>query len=72
MVAGWTSPANNKVYLLQPSGDTLIATQIADFAALVGAAGRLYGVAVGDIDTDWKVDFVFGSRDVHRTRLSSG
>jgi len=63
VVAGWTSTANNKVFLLQPSGDTLIAAQIADFATLIGTAGQLYGGAVGDFDTDGKPDFVFGSRN---------
>jgi len=63
VVAGYTSPANNKVYLLQPSGDTLISTQIADFASLIGASGRLYGGACADLNNDGKLDFVFGSRD---------
>ncbi len=63
VVAGWTSPANNKVYLLQPSGDTLMSTQIGDFASLIGAAGRIYGGASADVDNDGKLDFVFGTRD---------
>jgi hypothetical protein len=61
--AGYLNAINNKVYLLQPSGDTLIATQIADFAPIIGTAGKILGGLVGDLDTDGKPDFVFGSRE---------
>ncbi len=63
VVASFTTPGNTKVYLLQRSADTLTSTVIADFSALIGATGRLYGGAAGDIDNDGKLDFVFGSRD---------
>ncbi len=56
-------PATTRCISCSPPADTLIGTQIADFISLVGAAGRLYGGVVADIDTDGKPDFVFGSRD---------
>lgn len=61
----------SQVYLLQPSADTLIQTLIADFASL--GVGRIQGSAVGDLDSDGKIDFVFGSRnntaDLNKTIL---
>jgi hypothetical protein len=61
----------SKVYLLQPSADTLIQTLVADFATL--GVGRIQGSAFGDIDSDDKVDLIFGCRnntaDLRRTIL---
>ena len=51
----------SKVYLLQPSADTLIQTLIADFSAL--GVGRIQGSAFGDLDSDDKIDLVFGCRN---------
>src|SRR5574338_1528951 len=51
----------SKVYLLQPSADTLIQTEIADFASL--GVGRIQGSAYGDLDSDNKIDLVFGCRN---------
>ena len=51
----------SKVYLLQPSADTLIQTLIADFAEL--GVGRIQGSAFGDLDSDDKIDLVFGCRN---------
>ncbi|MEW6511437.1 MAG: FG-GAP-like repeat-containing protein [Bacteroidota bacterium] len=62
--SGSPSGANNKVYLLQQSGDTLVSTQIADFAPFIGGgSARLFGGASGDIDNDSRPDFVFGTRN---------
>lgn len=61
LVASWGT-TNRKVYLLQGSGASITSTEIADLAPLVGA-GRIYSTAVGDVDNDGNMDFVFGSRD---------
>jgi hypothetical protein len=56
MVAEWWG---GKIHLLKQVSDTLQSFTITDFAPL---AVRLNSAAVGDIDNDGKVDFVFGSR----------
>lgn len=48
-----------KIWLLQQEADTLKSTQLVD-PALLGAT-RLNGAAVGDIDSDGKIDFVTAS-----------
>jgi len=63
VIAGGGSSANQKVWLLKQVADTLVYTEIADFATQISAAGRIFGGAFGDIDADNKVDFVFGTRD---------
>jgi hypothetical protein len=74
LVASWSS-SDNDVYLLQPSGDTLIVTKIADVPA---SSARSYGGAAGDIDNDGNVDFVFGTRGstpngvIHRVEYQGG
>ncbi len=60
VVASWNT--TRKVYLLQGSGATLAATEIADLTTLIGATARIYGTHVGDLDNDGNMDFVFGSR----------
>ncbi len=62
VIGGWT---NGKVYLLQPVGDSLSTTQIADLSTLGSA--YLNGSAMGDFNGDGKTDFVFGSRSGHAT-----
>lgn len=54
---GWS---DGKIYLCQQQGDTLVSTQIANFAKM--GIIRLNGGASGDFDGDGKIDFVFGSR----------
>ncbi len=51
---------NGKVYLLQPAGDSLSTTEIADFDTL--GCKRLNGSAVGDFNGDGYTDIAFGSR----------
>lgn len=59
----WFAPA--KVFLLQPNGDDLTVTEIADFSSL--GIQRLQGSAYGDLNSNGKVDFVFGTRWVDAT-----
>lgn len=61
VVAGWSSGSNN-VYVLQKSGDSLTTSTVSDFDSLAGTASQLYGGAMGDIDNDGKIDFMFGTR----------
>ncbi len=59
---GWSSSAQN-IYLLQETSQgVLTTTPIADLSPYIGAGGRVYGGASGDIDNDGKMDFAFGSR----------
>ncbi|MEJ2634371.1 MAG: FG-GAP-like repeat-containing protein [Calditrichia bacterium] len=58
ILASWGSTDNN-VYLLQESGDTLKATMIQD---VPDDSYRSYGGAVGDLDNDGLLDYVFGTR----------
>ena len=62
IVVGGNGSSAQQVFLLQPAGDSLTATSIADLAPMLGVGGRLYGGASGDIDNDGMMDFVFGSR----------
>lgn len=68
VIAGWQiSSANvhNKVFLVEEDDETVIkTTMIANFESLIDTAGRINGGhdAVGDIDNDGYLDFIFGSR----------
>ncbi len=74
ILASWSS-YDNDVYLLQQSGDTLISTKIVDVPS---SSYRSYGGAVGDIDADGMLDFVFGTRSstpnaiIHRAEFQGG
>ncbi len=57
VVASWTG---KKVYLLQPAGDSLSTTAIADFTSL--GANLIDGGTTGDFNGDGHPDFAFGSR----------
>ncbi|MDP4175009.1 MAG: FG-GAP-like repeat-containing protein [Bacteroidota bacterium] len=61
---GWS---DGLVYLCQQQGDTLVATQIGNFAKL--GVTRLNGGGNGDLDSDGKIDFVFGSRNTTATKV---
>jgi len=67
VVGQWLS--GSKVFLLQPSGDTLETTEIADFASL--GSNRLNGGGVGDVDGNGHLDFIFGSRTGYATPHAS-
>jgi hypothetical protein len=58
VVGQWSG--GSQVYLLQPSGDTLMTTVIGDFGDM--GSTRLNGGATGDLDGDGHPDFVYGSR----------
>lgn len=68
VVAGWQVDAkagNNKVFLLQADPDSVLkSTMIANFEELIDSAGRINGGhgAVGDVDGDGNLDFIFGTR----------
>lgn len=55
---GWF---DGMVYLVQPEGDSLVQTKIANLDTL--GIARINGGDYGDIDGDGKMDFVFGSRN---------
>ncbi len=61
VIGGWSGANSNKIYLLEPSGPGLTGTMIADVSSMIGS-GRLFGGAMGDIDGDGNMDFVFGTR----------
>ena len=59
----WGDDSQKGVYLLQESGDTLIHTQLINASSFWPSGSRgLWGGAMGDIDQDGNMDFVFGSR----------
>jgi hypothetical protein len=65
VVGAWQTfgpAANQNIFLLQRSGDTLSTTVIANLTSLIGAGGRFNGGAFGDIDNDGMLDFAFGGR----------
>ncbi len=74
ILASWSS-SNNDVYLLTHSADTLMSHKIVD---VPDASYRSYGGAVGDIDGDGNLDFVFGTRQstpngiIHRAEFQGG
>lgn len=49
-----------KVVVLKQDSDTLVAYEVADLTPL--GATRLNGAAIGDLDNDGNLDFVFGTR----------
>ena len=59
LVAGWSS-GTSAVFLVQESGDTLLASMIAD--PMDARVNRLYGGDAGDVDGDGNVDYIFGTR----------
>ncbi len=61
MVAGW-STGDNKIYLLEVDGGTIVTHEIADASPLIGAKGRFYGGWAGDTDGDGNLDYVSGTR----------
>lgn len=65
VVATWFAdePENKSVLLLQPDGNGLTATTIADYSDLIPYSRVLNGGDYGDLDGDGNVDFVFGARD---------
>jgi hypothetical protein len=69
IISGWqadSSRTQNKVFLMQEDGNgSLTRIPIADFGKLITKSGRLNGGhdAVGDIDNDGHLDFIFGTRD---------
>ncbi|MCB0749090.1 MAG: T9SS type A sorting domain-containing protein [Ignavibacteriae bacterium] len=68
VIGGWQlddTNIQNKVFLLQEDETgALTKTRIANFQDLITVDGRINGGhdAVGDIDNDGKLDFIFGSR----------
>jgi len=66
---------DNNVWLLQESGDTLLATMIKDVPA---SSNRSMGGAAGDLDNDGNLDYVFGTRQstplgiIHRVEYQGG
>ncbi len=62
IIGSWSS---GKVYLLQPSGDSLSTTEIADLGTL--GCNKINGSAMGDFNGDGHIDFAFGSRSGYST-----
>ena len=50
------------VYHYDADGDSLVGTKVVDLSPWMSSYG-VYGGAIGDIDLDGKLDYVFGSRD---------
>lgn len=60
LVANWAT--TKKVFLLQESGDILVATEIADFTDYPEI--RWFdGASAGDVDDDGYLDYIIGTRD---------
>ena len=57
LIGAWSG---SQVYLLQPDGDSLKTTEVADFADL--GCNRLNGSTLGDFNGDGHMDIAFGSR----------
>ena len=60
LVADWGT--TKKVWLLQESGDTLLATELANFTD-VTEIRWFDGASAGDVDGDGLLDYIIGSRD---------
>ncbi len=69
VVGQWSG--GSQVYLLEknPTADTLDTYVIGDFASL--GSTRLNGGAVGDVDNDGHLDFIYGSRSGYATPHAS-
>ena len=57
----WGNDDKKGIYLLQEDGDTLIHTELVNMSEYWTSRGA-WGSAMGDIDQDGYMDFVFGSR----------
>jgi Secretion system C-terminal sorting domain len=67
VIAGWQSGDNvhNKIFLIEEDSESVIKkSMIANFEHLISANGRINGGhdAVGDLDNDGNLDFIFGTR----------
>ena len=63
-VYDWGSDADKAIMLLQEDGDTLKHTELVNIASFWPSGSRgVQGGAMGDIDQDGNMDFVFGSRN---------
>jgi hypothetical protein len=60
LVADWSD--GKGVWLLQESGDTLTATEIANFSSYTSIRW-LNGADYGDVDGDGNIDYIIGTRD---------
>ncbi|NQV50313.1 MAG: T9SS type A sorting domain-containing protein [Candidatus Marinimicrobia bacterium] len=59
----WGDDSMKGVYVMEEMGDTLMATQVANLAEYWPSGSRgPWGGAMGDIDNDGYIDFVYGSR----------
>jgi Secretion system C-terminal sorting domain len=67
VIAGWQSGDNvhNKIFLIEEDSESVIKkSMIANFEHLISSNGRINGGhdAVGDLDNDGNLDFIFGTR----------
>lgn len=69
VIGGWqidSTNSNNKVFLIEEDEENVLKkSMIANFESLIGHDGRINGGhdAIGDIDNDGNLDFVFGTRN---------